>query len=247
MFIGYHDSKGYKLINPRNHKITDSKNVVFFENSMYFKTENYINNNINDSADNNVSNLNHLFFPWIDEIIDNSSISDNYQDLDNDIMNTDSDTDTDASESNQEIDGATMPQLPQCEYATDSNIHQKLSRPKRKTKLPNKFKDFVMYAANNTDEEDPSSVQEAFNSKYQAEWKKAMDNEVQSLSNINTWGVTVLPEGGDAIDIRWLFKIKRNAEGKIDRFKARLVAKAFMQRPGIGIMKLTRLQLKTAV
>jgi len=42
-----------------------------------------------------------------------------------------------------------------------------------------------------------------------------------------------LPEGFKAVDCKWVFKTKRDSEGKVERFIARLVAKGFKQRPGI--------------
>ena len=41
-----------------------------------------------------------------------------------------------------------------------------------------------------------------------------------------------LPPGKVAIGSRWVFKLKRNPDGTIDRYKARLVAQGFSQRPG---------------
>ena len=47
-----------------------------------------------------------------------------------------------------------------------------------------------------------------------------------------TWTVVELPPGKVAIGSRWVFKLKRNPDGTIDRYKARLVAQGFSQRPG---------------
>ena len=38
--------------------------------------------------------------------------------------------------------------------------------------------------------------------------------------------------GKAAIGSHWVFKLKRNPDGTIDRYKARLVAQGFSQRPG---------------
>ena len=42
-----------------------------------------------------------------------------------------------------------------------------------------------------------------------------------------------LPEGKEFIGVKWVYKTKRNAEGKIERHKARLVVKGYKQKHGI--------------
>ena len=42
-----------------------------------------------------------------------------------------------------------------------------------------------------------------------------------------------LPPNKQPIELKWVFKIKRNKDNKIERFKARLVARGFMQKPEI--------------
>ncbi|WCJ28653.1 Retrovirus-related Pol polyprotein from transposon RE1 [Euphorbia peplus] len=64
-------------------------------------------------------------------------------------------------------------------------------------------------------------------------WVTAMDKELQALEGNDTWVVTDLPEGKKAITSRWLFKVKYNADGSLDKYKARLVARGYNQRWGI--------------
>jgi hypothetical protein len=64
-------------------------------------------------------------------------------------------------------------------------------------------------------------------------WKRAMDEEFSALQDNKTWHLVPAQEGKNLIDCKWVYKIKRKADGSIDRYKARLVAKGFKQRYGI--------------
>ena len=57
--------------------------------------------------------------------------------------------------------------------------------------------------------------------------------EYQSLQSTGTYQLTQLPAGRQAIGCKWVFKIKRHADGSVDRYKARLVAKGFSQKEGL--------------
>ena len=60
-----------------------------------------------------------------------------------------------------------------------------------------------------------------------------MDEEYSALMKNNTWHLVPAQKGANIIDCKWVYKIKRKADGEIDRYKARLVAKGFKQRYGI--------------
>ncbi|SGZ30015.1 BQ5605_C052g12592 [Microbotryum silenes-dioicae] len=64
-------------------------------------------------------------------------------------------------------------------------------------------------------------------------WIIAIREELGALKTHNVFEVCFLPDGVIALGSRWVFTIKLDAAGRIIRFKARLVAQGFAQRPGI--------------
>jgi len=64
-------------------------------------------------------------------------------------------------------------------------------------------------------------------------WKVAIVTEYISLQKRQTWSLVVKPVGRKIVDNKWVFKIKRNSDGTIARYKARLVARGFTQEHGI--------------
>jgi histone deacetylase 1/2 len=61
-------------------------------------------------------------------------------------------------------------------------------------------------------------------------WRDAMETEFLALQRNQTWHLVPPRPGINIIDCKWVFKIKRKADGNIDRYMARLVAKGFKQR-----------------
>jgi Reverse transcriptase (RNA-dependent DNA polymerase) len=49
------------------------------------------------------------------------------------------------------------------------------------------------------------------------------------MKNNQTWKVVDLPEGKRTVGCKWVYSIKYNVEGKIERYKTRLVAKGYTQ------------------
>ncbi|KAK1619343.1 hypothetical protein QYE76_024860 [Lolium multiflorum] len=64
-------------------------------------------------------------------------------------------------------------------------------------------------------------------------WKQAMGEEYEVLLNNQTWHLVPSRSNKNVIDCKWVYRIKKRADGTIDRYKARLVAKGFKQRYGI--------------
>ncbi|CAI7839763.1 unnamed protein product [Closterium sp. NIES-53] len=73
---------------------------------------------------------------------------------------------------------------------------------------------------------------------FSLEWKKAMESELKSIEENGTWELVELLEGRKAITSKWLFKIKSDAAGKIERYKSRLVAKGYQQKEKVDYKEL---------
>jgi hypothetical protein len=54
------------------------------------------------------------------------------------------------------------------------------------------------------------------------------------LNAFGTWELIPLPSGAKPIPCKWIFSVKRDALGNIERFKARHVAKGLAQCAGIN-------------
>ena len=80
---------------------------------------------------------------------------------------------------------------------------------------------------------EPLTYQEAIQSAESAHWKRAMDEEIAALRSNNTWKTMPLPADAHAIGCKWIYKVKLNSDGSIERYKARLCAKGYSQKYGI--------------
>jgi hypothetical protein len=77
---------------------------------------------------------------------------------------------------------------------------------------------------------EPRSLEDAL---ADSNWKHAMDVEYDALIKNKTWRLVPPHKGRNLIDCKWVYKIKKKADGSLDRYKARLVAKGFKQRHGL--------------
>lgn len=87
------------------------------------------------------------------------------------------------------------------------------------------------------DNSDPKSFWEAMARPDADKWLEAVKAEMKALIDNGTWERVQLPPDRKAIGSKWFFKIKRNALGEIERYKGRLVAQGFSQRPGLDFIE----------
>jgi hypothetical protein len=59
------------------------------------------------------------------------------------------------------------------------------------------------------------------------------DGGNESSKKNATWDLVTLPTGRKTVGCRWVFAVKHNVDGTIERYKARLVAKGYTQSYGV--------------
>jgi hypothetical protein len=64
-------------------------------------------------------------------------------------------------------------------------------------------------------------------------WEKAIEEELGTLKAAKTWRLEHAPPGANVIGSKWVFKAKKDASGRVVRYKARLVAQGFSQIGGV--------------
>lgn len=159
--------------------------------------------------------------------LEDSDIDNNKEDEseDSDIGNKSSD-----AESNQNISGDSKNNDDVYEDASDQIVNSKSNEIRSARKFQENSrcynKDFVtqyVYVYCNNIEA-PCNFEEAIKSKNSSQWKRAMDNEIESLNYNKTWSLVAKPNNQKIIDVMWIYR-KKNA----NTFKARLVARGFQQ------------------
>jgi hypothetical protein len=78
--------------------------------------------------------------------------------------------------------------------------------------------------------EEPATFKEAEKEEC---WRCTMEAEIQSIKENKTWSLVDLPPGHKPISLKWVFKVKRDEHDAIVKHKGRLMAKGYVQRPGI--------------
>ncbi|KAL6313055.1 hypothetical protein AAG906_025800 [Vitis piasezkii] len=111
-----------------------------------------------------------------------------------------------------------------CSNAALQNTHSMVTR----SKVEN-FKPKVLATTC-----EPTCVKEALHVHH---WKQAMTDELMALLKNNTWSLVPLPLGRTPIGCKWVFKVKENPDGSIQKYKARLVAKGLHQVAGFDFIE----------
>ncbi|GJZ82958.1 retrovirus-related pol polyprotein from transposon TNT 1-94 [Tanacetum coccineum] len=71
-------------------------------------------------------------------------------------------------------------------------------------------------------QDDPDSFEEA---PKEEKWVEAMKSELRAMEKNKTWELVALPAGAKKIGVKWVFKTKLSEDGKLNKYKVRLVVK----------------------
>nr|GEU77298.1 retrotransposon-related protein [Tanacetum cinerariifolium] len=120
-------------------------------------------------------------------------------------------------------------QLSQDQTDNNSEVPQEIVEPSRSkhAKVTKDFGlDYMTYIVN----EEPQTYKATMESSEAPYWKEAIQSEIDSIVQNNTWKLVDLPSGHKPIGYKWIFKKKLRSNGTIEKYKAHLVAKGYHQK-----------------
>lgn len=214
IFVGYSETQkgGYRLADPANPRYVHvGRNVIFLE----------------DTFQSGVDSTEIVYIPVSDTI----PVADNSQ--------------AEPGETNPpaEVESPFSPELDSEYVPSDLNSsdtiavdHSQFSPPVTRSRVlqapvanEDESHDLLTYHVAAVDGDEPTTAKEALARQDGDFWKKAMEEELEAMRKNNVYTIVDKPPNQKIVGSRWVFKIKRNANGTIERYKARLVARGFSQ------------------
>ncbi|KAK1643193.1 hypothetical protein QYE76_060998, partial [Lolium multiflorum] len=132
-----------------------------------------------------------------------------------------------------------VPPTPTTEEANDNDhetSYETATEPRRSTRdraTPDWYDPCLNVMIVDNNDEDPATYEEAMMSPDSNKWQEAMKSEMGSMYDNKVWTLVDLPDSRKAVENKWIFKRKTDADGNITVYKARLVAKGFRQIQGV--------------
>ena len=108
----------------------------------------------------------------------------------------------------------------------------KYGAPEGSTRVSKKSKTFSSYVALMCDivDKEPTSYEEVIQKK---EWVEAITEEYQLIMKNYVWDIVLKPEGKSVVSSKWIYKIKHESDGSIEKYKERFMDRGFSQKEGI--------------
>jgi hypothetical protein len=118
------------------------------------------------------------------------------------------------------------------DHETSNNATTELRRWTRSRATPEWYGNPVLTVML-LDNNEPANYEEAMTSPDSEKWLEAMKSELASMSGNQVWTLVDPPSDRKAVECKWIFKKKTDADGNVTVYKARLVAKGFRQVQGV--------------
>ncbi|KAF0740163.1 hypothetical protein Ae201684_004397 [Aphanomyces euteiches] len=80
---------------------------------------------------------------------------------------------------------------------------------------------------------EPQTFRDVDKSEYRRDWIEATNTEYQAMLHNSVWELVPLPADRKALKCKWVWKAKYDADGSLERFKARLCLKGYLQIAGV--------------
>lgn len=228
LFVGYDENvKGFRAWNPMTKKIIISRDVRLVDDDV-------VNVIIETEEPSNVNECDVSEYESLKNSDDETSEGDELESSE-DVMEV-----TDDGTSGEDIlensgdavinDGVEEERAQgQINHVTNSNVIPDGARRGNRKGGNEYYASVAMMSISN----EPRNYAEAISSGDRKKWIAAMNEEYNSLIKNGTWKLVDIEEHRKVIDNRWVYKIKCNADGSIERYKARLVVRGFTQEYGM--------------
>ncbi|KAM0897712.1 hypothetical protein ACQ4PT_022392 [Festuca glaucescens] len=119
------------------------------------------------------------------------------------------------------------------DHETSSEVATEPRRSTRERTTPDWYDPCLNVMIVDNNDEDPATYEEAMMSPDSNKWQEAMKSEMGSMYDNQVWTLVDLPDSRKAVENKWIFKRKTDADGNVTVYKARLVAKGFRQIQGV--------------
>lgn len=115
-----------------------------------------------------------------------------------------------------------------------TNVQLVVKRLAKQNSTPTKL---IHYACVATFDDEPITPKEVLQKENGKQWKETIDVENNFLFQNKTWDLVELLEGRKTIGCKWVFKMKQKANGEVECYKTRVVAKNSSQIEGVDYEK----------
>lgn len=196
-------TKGCGLYDPQNNSLQVSRDIVFEENKSW---------------------------PWEQES-ENSSAQNSFVIIEGNLTEESND---DFEPTTPVNNGSNVDTPVQTRISDSNQLSEEESEPRRYRRLGD--------ICNDTEEvelhdelilmgvDEPVCYSQAIKAKL---WEQVMKTEIEAIERNGTWNLVELPARHKAIGLKWVYKLKRDTDEKIIKYKAHIVAKDYVQKQGV--------------